>query len=64
MKKRHEQKLVVLSLILFLLLNVPFILIFNISGQVFGIPTFYFSLFSIWLLSVIISFIVLRRHYE
>tara|TARA_R110000868_G_scaffold57701_3_gene178220 strand:+ start:1502 stop:1696 length:195 start_codon:yes stop_codon:yes gene_type:complete len=64
MKKRHEQKLVVLSIILFLLLNVPFILIYNLGGEVFGIPTFYFSIFSIWLLSVILSFIVLSRHYE
>ena len=36
MKKRHEQKLIVLSFALFLLFNVPFILIFNINGNVFG----------------------------
>ncbi|HEY5689231.1 MAG TPA: hypothetical protein VIS27_13080 [Yeosuana sp.] len=64
MKKRHEQKLVVLSIILLLILNVPFILIFDLGGEVFGFPTFYFSIFSIWLFSVIISFIILRRHYE
>ena len=64
MKKRHEQKLVVLSIILVLLLNIPFVLIFNLEGAIFGIPTFYFSVFSIWLLSIIISYIVLKRHYE
>jgi len=64
MKKRHEQKLIVLSIALFLLFNVPFVLIFNYEGAVFGIPTFYFSIFSIWLLSIIISAIVLKRHYE
>ena len=64
MKKRHEQKLVVLAIALFLLFNIPFVLIFNIEGAVFGIPTFYFSVFSIWLLSIIISYIVLKRHYE
>ncbi|AIY11838.1 MULTISPECIES: hypothetical protein [Cellulophaga] len=64
MKKRHEQKLVVLSIALFLLFNVPFVLIFNFEGALFGIPTFYFSMFSIWLLSIVISGIVLKRYYE
>ena len=64
MKKRHEQKLIVLSMALFLLFNVPFVLIFNFEGAVFGIPTFYFSIFSIWLLSIIISGILLGRYYE
>ncbi len=64
MKKRHEQKLVVLSISLFLLFNVPFLLVFNLDGDVFGIPKFYFSIFFIWLLSVVISFIVLKKHYE
>lgn len=64
MKKRHEQKLVVLGIILFLLFNIPFVLIFNGEGHVFGIPRFYLSIFSIWLLSVIISYIVLKRYYE
>lgn len=64
MKKRHEQKLIVLSISLFLLFNLPFLLVYNLEGDVFGIPIFYFSIFSIWLLSVVVSFIVLRRHYE
>lgn len=64
MKKRHEQKLVVLSIALCLIFNVPFILVFNFEGAIFGIPTFYFSIFSIWLVSIVISYIVLKRHYE
>ncbi|MBU2945707.1 hypothetical protein [Zobellia uliginosa] len=64
MKKRHEQKLIVLSFALFLLFNIPFVLIFNFEGAILGVPTFYFSIFSIWLLSIIISGIVLKRHYE
>jgi O-antigen/teichoic acid export membrane protein len=64
MKKRHEQKLIVLSIALFLIFNVPFILIFNLEGAVFGVPTFYFSVFSLWMLSIVISYIVLKRHYE
>ncbi|WP_072794731.1 hypothetical protein [Algibacter luteus] len=64
MKKRHEQKLVVLSIALFLIFNIPFVLIFNLEGAIFGIPTFYFSVFSIWLLSIVISYIVLKKYYE
>lgn len=64
MKKRHEQKLVVLALALFLLFNAPFILIFNIDGNVLGFPITYLSIFIIWLVSVIISYIILKRHYE
>ena len=64
MKKRHEQKLIILAIALLLVLNIPFLLIFNIDGAVFGIPTFYFSVFSIWLISIIISFIILKKHYE
>lgn len=64
MKKRHEQKLIILSIALLLVLNVPFLLIFNINEAVFGIPTFYFSVFSIWLISIVVSFIILKKHYE
>ncbi|WP_304141359.1 MULTISPECIES: hypothetical protein [Mesoflavibacter] len=64
MKKRHEQKLIVLSIALFLMFNLPFVLIFNVDGHLFGIPYFYVLIFSTWLLSVVISFIVLKRHYE
>lgn len=64
MKKRHEQKLVVLAISLILIFNVPFILIFNGNGQIFGIPTLYVSIFSIWFFSILISYIILKRHYE
>jgi len=64
MKKRHQQKLIILSLGLFIILNVPFIMIFNTDGSVFGIPILYFFVFLIWLFSVIISFIVLNKYYE
>ncbi|WP_412984694.1 hypothetical protein [Pontimicrobium sp. IMCC45349] len=64
MKKRHEQKLVILSFALLVVLNVPFLLVFNIDGVVLGMPTFYFSIFSVWLVSIIVSYVVLKRHYE
>jgi hypothetical protein len=64
MKKRHEQKLIILSLALLLVFNIPFVLIFSLDGMLLGMPTFYFSIFSIWLVSIFISYIILKRHYE
>ncbi|WP_422104661.1 hypothetical protein [Winogradskyella sp.] len=64
MKKRHEQKLVILAITAFIILNVPFLLVFNNGGHVFGIPTFYVSIFSIWLVVIVVSYLVLKRHYE
>lgn len=64
MKKRHEQKLIILSIVMLLVLNIPFIMVFNIDGAIFGIPYFYFYVFAVWLLSIIISYIILTRYYE
>ncbi|MEZ4874998.1 MAG: hypothetical protein R2793_06000 [Flavobacteriaceae bacterium] len=64
MKKRHEQKLVILSLALLVLLNVPLLLIFNLDGVIWGFPVFYFYCFLVWALSIVVSYIVLKRHYE
>jgi len=64
MKKRHEQKLIILSIGLFLFFNVPFVLIFNFGGTVLGFPTLYFSIFTLWALAIVISYVVLKRHYE
>lgn len=64
MKKRHEQKLVILSLALLVMLNVPILLIFNFEGNLWGIPIFYAYCFGVWTISILISYIVLKRHYE
>ena len=64
MNKRHEQKLIILALALLIVLNIPFLLIFNQDGHVFGMPTLYFSVFTVWLISIIVSYIILKRHYE
>lgn len=64
MKKRHEQKLVVLSFSLLFIFSLPFILVFNNEGAIFGIPIFYFAVFCVWLLSVFISYIILSKYYE
>ena len=32
MKKRHEQKLIILSIGMLLVMNIPFLLVFNMDG--------------------------------
>ena len=64
MKKRHEQKLVIISLSLFFVFNVPLIFMFNKIGSVFGFPILYFAIFFIWFLSIVASYIILKRYYE
>lgn len=64
MKKRHQQKLVVLSLLLLLVLNLPIVLLFDSADNVFGFPVIYIYIFSVWLFSVLMSWIVVQRYYE
>lgn len=64
MNKRHEQKLVILSVFLLLAFNMPLMLIFDSAAEVGGIPVIYVYLFSVWLLSILISYIVIKRYYE
>lgn len=64
MKKRHQQKMIILSLILWLLFNFPMLFIFNQQGEIFGFPKVYFFIFSVWLLSVVVSYLILKKHFE
>ncbi|AWX45869.1 hypothetical protein HME9304_02899 [Flagellimonas maritima] len=64
MKKRHQQKLVVLSILIFFLWNVPFITIFDVDYQIMGFPAFYIFIFVSWFIAVIVSYIILRKYYE
>ena len=64
MKKRHQQKLVIVSLGLVIMLNAPMILIFDHSGSVLGIPMIYFFIFLIWIVSVVLSYLILNRYHE
>ena len=64
MKKRHEQKLILLALLLVVLFNMPVIFIFNSSDSIFGFPVLYFYIFSVWLISILLSFFILKKHYE
>lgn len=64
MKKRHQQKLIVLSFTLFIAFNLPILLLFDSIQKVFGLPFIYIYLFSIWLISILITFIIIKRYYE
>lgn len=64
LKKRHQQKFIVVSVMLFFLWNVPFVSIFDGEGQFLGFPTFYIFIFLSWLLSIIVSFFILKKFYE
>ncbi|MDK2771360.1 MAG: hypothetical protein KYX68_03895 [Flavobacterium sp.] len=64
MKKRHQQKLVVLSVFLLLAFNLPILLLFDNQSSLFGLPVIYVYLFGIWTISVILSFIIVKRYYE
>jgi hypothetical protein len=64
MKKRHEQKLVILSMILLGCFNLPLILLFESSDACLGFPVIYIYIFSIWLLSILVSFLIIRTYVE
>ena len=64
MKKRHQQKLVVLSVLLLLVLNLPIVLLFDSADDILGFPVIYIYIFSVWLFSVLMSWIVVQRYYE
>lgn len=62
MKKRHQQKLVILSMGLTLALNIPLLFIFNAPEAIAGIPLIYLYIFGVWVLSVVITFVVIKRY--
>ena len=64
MKKRHQQKLIVLSVVLLSLFNIPIILLFNSSKTIFSFPVMYFYIFCVWIASIIISYLILKKYYE
>lgn len=64
MKKRHQQKLVVLALFLTLALNIPFLLIFDKQQHFLGFPLIYAYIFSVWLFAIIISYVILNKYFE
>ncbi|MEN9487940.1 MAG: hypothetical protein RL494_205 [Bacteroidota bacterium] len=64
MKKRHQQKLVIVSIVLLIGLNLPIVLLFDSATNVFGFPAIYSYFFSIWLLSILVSVLIVKRYNE
>ena len=64
MKKRHQQKLLVLSVVLLVTLNLPLVLLFDSATNVLGFPLLYIYIFSVWILSVLISMLIVNKYYE
>ncbi len=61
MKKRHQQKLIILSLFEVLLLNIPLVFIFNSNAGIGGFPLLYFYIFVVWSAVIAITYTVLNR---
>jgi len=64
MKKRHKQKLVILSIVLFVLFNAPVLLLFNSSEEFIGLPLICGYIFIVWLFSSVASYFVFRKFDE
>jgi hypothetical protein len=64
MKKRHEQKLIILSIFLLATFNLPFILMMDKADAFLGLPLIYLYIFSLWLFAVLVSMIIIRRYGE
>lgn len=64
MKKRHQQKLIVLTFVLLIALNLPIVLLFDSIKEVFGLPAIYIYIFSVWSISIFTSLLIVSRYYE
>lgn len=64
MKKRHEQKLIILSIGLMIAFSIPISLLFNSDREVLGYPMILIYLFVVWMISIVISFVIVKKHDE
>ena len=64
MKKRHEQKLIILSVGLLIAFSIPISLLFNSEKEVFGYPMLLIYVFAVWMLSIIISLVIVKKYDE
>lgn len=64
MKKRHEQKLIILSIGLLMAFSIPISLLFNSDREVFGYPMILVYIFVVWMISIIISFVIIKKYDE
>lgn len=64
MKQRHQQKLVIISLVLLIGLNLPILLLFDSADSLLGFPVIYIYIFSVWLFSTLLSLLIIKRYHE
>jgi len=64
MKKRHEQKLIILSIGLLIAFSIPISLLFNSEKEVLGYPMLLVYFFAVWMISIIISFVIVKKYDE
>ncbi|SEH47366.1 hypothetical protein [Chryseobacterium culicis] len=64
MKKRHEQKLIIMSVGLMIAFSIPISLLFNSDREVLGYPMILIYLFAVWMISIIISLVIVKRYDE
>ncbi|WP_312343711.1 hypothetical protein [Chryseobacterium binzhouense] len=64
MKKRHEQKLIILSVGLLIAFSIPVSLLFNSEKEVLGFPRILVYVFSVWMISIMISFFIVKKYDE
>lgn len=64
MKKRHQQKLIIISFALLIGLNMPIVLLFDSADNFMGFPVVYVYFFSLWLFASVLSLIIVKRYNE
>ncbi|WP_298117092.1 hypothetical protein [Flavobacterium sp.] len=64
MKKRHQQKLVIISVVMLIGFNLPIALLFDSAQNFLGFPVVYIYFFSIWLFSILVSLLIVKRYNE
>jgi hypothetical protein len=64
MKKRHQQKLVIVSIVLLIGLNLPIVLLFDSAKNIAGFPVIYIYFFSIWMVSILLSLLIVKKYNE
>lgn len=64
MKKRHQQKMIIVSMILLVGFNLPIVLLFDSAQNLLGFPIIYIYFFSIWFFSILVSLLIVKRYNE
>lgn len=64
MKKRIEQKVIFVSLLLFFIFNVPFLFLSDRNFGQFEMPAIYVGIFAGWLLTLGLTYAILKRNYS